>query len=194
MSGFWGRAGQEVPSSGADGPDYVPPPSPARDLAYAGVFGAAAFLLPTLFHLVHLGSVFMPMYLPLVTLAFLVRPTYAAGAAFLVPLLSALLTGMPPFYPPVAIVMSLELAAMGALAAIARRTFPRLPVLAILFPVLLLGRGLHVGLAWGFARVMDLPARFLAGLSLVAGWPGLLLMLAVVPPVVAVVARKAPRS
>lgn len=194
MSGFRGRAGQEVSGPGTGGPDYVPPPSPARDLAYAGVFGAAAFLLPTLFHLVHLGSVFMPMYLPLMTLAFLVRPAYAAGAALLVPLLSALLTGMPPFSPPVALFMSLELAAMGALAAIARRSFPRLPVLAILLPVLLLGRGFYMGLAWGFARFLDLPARFLAGLSLVAGWPGLLLMLAVVPSVVAVIARKAPRS
>ena len=41
-----------------------------RELAYSGVFGAAALLLPVLFHLVRLGAVFMPMYLPLVALAF----------------------------------------------------------------------------------------------------------------------------
>jgi len=37
---------------------------------------------------------------------------------------------------------------------------------------------------------MTLPARFVAGLSLIAGWPGLLLMLAVVPVLVAVIRRR----
>jgi hypothetical protein len=171
-------------------PSFTPRPGPARDLAYSGVFGAAAFLLPTLFHLVHLGHVFMPMYLPLVTLAFLVRPGYAAGTAFLVPLLSALLTGMPPFFPPIALFMAVELGLMALVIALARQRLPRVPNLAILLPALMLGRVLYVALAYGFARVMTLPARFVAGLSLIAGWPGLLLMLAVVPVLVAVIRRR----
>jgi len=84
-----------------------------RDLAYCGLFGAAALLLPVLFHLVHLGHIFMPMYLPLVTLAFFVRPGMSALTALVVPLLSGAVTGMPPFYPPVAPVMSVELALMA---------------------------------------------------------------------------------
>jgi demethylmenaquinone methyltransferase/2-methoxy-6-polyprenyl-1,4-benzoquinol methylase len=36
---------------------------------------------------------------------------------------------------------------------------------------------------YGFSRVLDLPAAFVAGISFVAGWPGLLLMLLVIPPV-----------
>lgn len=154
----------------------------ARDLAYGGLFGAAALLLPLVFHVFRLGHVFMPMYLPLVTLAFFVRPATAAATAFVVPLLSGALTGMPPFYPPVAGLMSLELAAMTAIisAVVARR--PRVNERLVLVPVLLFGRALYIGLAYAVNLAIGLPAAFLAGLSLLGGWPGILLMLVAVPP------------
>jgi hypothetical protein len=155
-----------------------------RDLAYCGLFGAAALLLPVLFHLVHLGHVFMPMYLPLVTLAFLVRPLPAATTAAITPVLSGAVTGMPPLYPPIAAFMGIELAFMAALIATVVRRWPRLHPWLVLIPVLLLGRVVNVALVYGFARIITLPAGFLAGLSLVSGWPGLILMVAAVPPVV----------
>lgn len=161
-----------------------------RELAYCGLFGAAALLLPVLFHLVRLGHVFMPMYLPLVALACLVRPLPAALTALAAPLLSAALTGMPPFYPPVAVLMALELSLMGALLAWLRARFARAPLLLHLLPVLLVGRALHLGLVVVFALAVELPAGFVAGASLLSGWPGLLLMLAVIPPLVRLVPRR----
>jgi hypothetical protein len=128
-----------------------------------------------------------------VTLAFLVRPRFAAGTALLVPILSALLTGMPPFFPPVALIMALELSLMAFLIAWVRGRLPRLPSLALLLPALVLGRILNVAMAWGLAHAMNLPAGFLAGLSLIAGWPGLILMAVVVPAVLAVIDRRSNR-
>jgi hypothetical protein len=154
-----------------------------RELAYAGLFGAAALLLPALFHLVHLGHVFMPMYLPLCALPFFVRPLPAAITAAVVPLLSGAVTGMPPFYPPVAMFMAIELAAMAGLIAAAARRWPRANEWVVLVPVLLFGRALYVALVYGFSLVIHLPAAFMAGLSFVSGWPGILLMIAVVPTV-----------
>ena len=154
-----------------------------RDLAYCGLFGAAALLLPVLFHLVHIGHVFMPMYLPLVTLAFLVRPLPAATTAVITPVLSGAVTGMPPLYPPIAAFMAIELAFMAALIATVIRRWPRSNPWLVLIPVLLLGRVVNVALVYGFARIIALPAGLLAGLSLVSGWPGLILMVAAVPPV-----------
>jgi hypothetical protein len=156
----------------------------ARELALGGLFGAAALLLPTVFHALQLGRVFMPMYLPLVALPFLVGPRVAMTTAVLVPLLSAAATGMPPLYPPVALVMAVELAAMSGCIALLARRQPRLPELAVLAPVLALGRVLNVALTYAFAVLLELPAGFVAGLSFVAGWPGLVLMLVVVPPLV----------
>lgn len=165
-----------------------------RELALSGVLGAAALLLPVLFHLLRLGHVFLPMYLPLVTLAFLVRPLPAAATALLVPLLSAVVTGMPPLYPPVAAVMAVELAVMGALIAAVVGRWPGVKAWLLLPAALALGRVLHVAAVYGLAQVMELPAAFLAGASLLAGWPGILLMLAVVPPVVQALRRGAPGS
>jgi ubiquinone/menaquinone biosynthesis C-methylase UbiE len=155
----------------------------ARDLAYCGLFGAAALLLPTVFHVVRLGHVFMPMYLPLVALAFFVRPLPAAITAFVVPVLSGAVTGMPPFYPPVAAFMSLELAAMAALIATAVIWLPKINEWLVLVPVLIFGRIFYVALVYAFSVAISLPAAFMAGLSFLAGWPGILLMIVVVPPV-----------
>jgi len=155
----------------------------ARDLAYCGLFGAAALLFPVVFHVVRLGHVFMPMYLPLVTLAFFVPPPAAAATALIVPILSGAVTGMPPFFPPTAVFMSIELAIMAALIAAVAARRPKVNEWLVLVPVLLFGRALYVGLVYAFSLAVALPAGFLAGLSLLAGWPGIVLMIAVVPPV-----------
>jgi len=165
-----------------------------RELAYCGLFGAASLLLPVLFHLLHVGHVFMPMYLPLVALAFFVRPLPAAVTAGLTPLLSAAVTGMPPFFPPVAILMAVELATMAALIAAVVGRWPCVNEWLVLAPVLVFGRVLYVGLVYVTSVAIELPAEFMAGLSLLSGWPGVLLILVVVPPVVRVSRRTGRRA
>lgn len=155
-----------------------------RELAYCAVFGAAAMLLPLIFHVFHLGSLFMPMYLPLVTLAFFVGPFPAALTAFVTPLISGAITGMPPFYPPVAFIMGVELSVMAAVIAFTRRIFPKVNELIILIPVLALGRCIGFGMIYGMALFMKLPAKFVAGASLLSGWPGIILMIAVIPAII----------
>ncbi len=156
----------------------------ARELAFCGLFGAAALLLPILFHLVHLGRIFMPMYLPLCTLPFFVRPYPAAATAALTPIISAALTGMPPFFPPTAVFMAVELSCMAALIAFVMQRRPKTNEWLLLTWVLLVGRVLYIVMTYAFALVIELPAKFMAGVSLISGWPGILLMIAVVPPLV----------
>lgn len=155
-----------------------------RDIAYCAVFGAAAMLLPVIFHVFHLGSIFMPMYLPLVTLAFFVGPFPAAITALLLPLISGATTGMPPFYPPVAFIMSIELSIMCSTIGLLRRSFPKATELLILIPVLLLGRCVGFGLIYLMALFMKLPAKFVAGASLLSGWPGIILMIVAIPAII----------
>ena len=52
--------------------------------------------------------------------------------------------------------------------------------------------GFYVALVLGFSCLVDLPAELLAGVSLLAGWPGVVLMIAVVPPVVRLAAGPRP--
>ena len=50
---------------------------------------------PRVFHLVGLGSVFLPMFLPIVILALLTSPIYLLSATIITPLLSTALFAMP---------------------------------------------------------------------------------------------------
>jgi hypothetical protein len=160
-----------------------------RELAYAGLFGAAAIALPAIFHLVQLGHLFMPMYLPLMALPFFVRWGMAGLTALVVPMLSAVITGMPPVMPPVAPIMALELCFMAAILSLMRRRWPSASPVFLLAPVLVAGRFLNAGLMYAASTLLDLPAGFTAGISFIAGWPGLILMLAVIPPI-ALLARR----
>jgi hypothetical protein len=160
-----------------------------RELTYAGLFGAAALLLPVLFHLVHLGRLFLPMYLPLLVLAFLVRPAPAAVTAALTPLLSAAATGMPPWVPPVAPIMAIELAIMVGLLSFTATRWPRANEWLLLAAALLLGRTISIGLTYGYSLMMGLPAKALAQVSFFVAWPGMVLNLVTVPPIVRIARR-----
>ena len=67
------------------------------------------------------------------------------------------------------------------------RTVERLASVSV--PVLLLGRVLNFALMYIAALVLQLPAGFVAGLSLLSGWPGIILMLVVVPPLVRIMKK-----
>ncbi|MCD6496930.1 MAG: hypothetical protein J7M25_01315 [Deltaproteobacteria bacterium] len=152
-----------------------------KELAYGGLFGAAALTLPIVFHAVHLGHVFMPMYFPLMTLPFLVGPKIAATTALVIPIFSGLVTGMPPFYPPIALFMSAELTMMAAVASwwYHRR---ETKVIVVLVSVLLLGRVMSAVTGYLLGLVLDLPAKFTSVMSVVSGWPGVVLMVVGIPP------------
>jgi len=153
----------------------------SKELAFCGLLGAASLTIPFLFHLMHLGKVFMPMYLPLMLLALYVSPFPAALTALIIPLLSGLLTGMPPFYPPIALLMSFEIALMAALLSGIRSSFKSIPLLIILVPVLIFGRVIQFTAIYLLAKFYELPAQFVAGASLISGWPGLILICVSLP-------------
>lgn len=167
----------------------------ARDTAYSGLFGALALALPALFHVFGpVGPMLLPMYWPLVTLAFLVPARRALVVAALVPWASAVLTGMPLLWPPLAAVMSVELAIQIAVIAACSGMLRRggwLRIALGLALVLIAGRFLHAGLVWALARAFpQLSAGMLAGASFLAGWPGVMLMLVFIPVFVRGTARK----
>lgn len=174
------------PMVGSPDPPHLRPraPFPLREASRAALVTALGLALPVAFHAVHLGSMFLPMFHPILAGAFFLAPAWAACTGVATPLLSALATGMPPLFPPVAVWMAVELGTMaGITSVLSRRT--RLPVVAILAASLAVGRLLYLTEVYLTARWLNLPADLLAGLSFFAGWPGLVLCLAIVPPAVA---------
>jgi len=153
---------------------------PSFDYVLAGLLLSASLVLPVFFHLLGLGSAFMPMFYPLALAGFLVSPPLAMVVGFSAPLLSALLTGMPPFYPPIAFIMMAEGLLFTALPRPLQRLLNLSDGLALLV-VLLLDRALLFVLVQAMARFMELPPRLLGWAAVVRGLPGLALMLAVLP-------------
>lgn len=168
--------------------DAAEPSLDLRELSRAAALCALGLLLPIAFHALQLGRVFLPMYLPLLAGAFLLRPRWAAFTAAVTPLVSAVLTGMPALFPPVAAWMAIELGSMAAVASVlhAKR---RLPVAVILAVVLVMGRFLYALLVWMTSGLLGLPAGVLSIASLVSAWPGMLLAMVVIPTCIGALKR-----
>ncbi len=152
-------------------------------MVMSAVMAAFGITLPMVFHMAGLGSKFLPMLLPILLNGFLSLLPWAALTGALVPVASGLLTGMPPFYPPIALVMSIEGALMAAAAAVIYRlSKPRIwPALVVAVG---LDRMVSAGLMWLMAGNFGLPPAVISTASLIQGFPGVALQLVVVPLVV----------
>jgi len=144
---------------------------------------ALALVLPAAFHLVGLGSRFLPLLLPLLVNGFLSPVRWALLTGALAPLASAVATGMPPLYPPLALVLSAEGMVLSGVAAAlyracGRRVWPALIVAVVC------GRATAFMLSWLLAKPFGLPPAMAGAALLVQGLPGVALQLAVVPLVV----------
>ena len=158
-----------------------------RYVTHSALYLALAILLPIAFHAFGLGGrVFLPMHIPVLLAGFLVGPSSGVIVGLLAPLLSYLLTGMPPTYAVP--LMSLELPMYGLVAGIAYRRL-RLNIylalaLAMLVGRLMFGLGLFV-----LGMLIDLPytaaAFFSTGGAIVSGLPGIAVQIVLIPIIVA---------
>ncbi len=166
------------------------PPSPARDLVLGGFFIALALVLPMAFHLLGAGTTFSPMHIPVFLAAFTTVPWVAVLVGLTVPLLSSLLTGMPPLSPPVAQGMVFELAFYALVTALVYRATRRIYLswaAGAIAGRLVLGLfGAAVLPLFGFASV---PLFYPLTAGLVSGLPGLAVQAVLVPTIVYAVER-----
>jgi len=152
---------------------------------------AVGLVLPILFHAVGLGKVFLPMHIPVLLAGFFCGPATALVVGGLTPLLSALLTGMPPLMPPTAQIMVFELAAYALLVSV---LFDRLGwgVYPSLIGAMVGGRLVYGLIGYLFLPLFGLqqvPLLYPLTYGVVTGLPGLVLQLAFVPAVVCLVRR-----
>jgi len=83
------------------------------DLVKASLFLALGLILPFIFHATGLpGQVFLPMHIPVLLCGFILGPQYGVMVGMVTPLLSSLLTGMPPLFP-IGFAMIFELGTYG---------------------------------------------------------------------------------
>jgi len=157
---------------------------PVRDLTLTALFLALGILFPMMFHMFGLGSAFLPMHIPVLLCGLIVGWKYGAACGLIVPVLSSVMTGMPPLFPT-AVAMMFELCAYGLLTGLFYR---KTNVYFSLIGAMLGGR-----LISGAANAILLGATgasygFMAFItaSFVTSLPGIIIQLIFVPLVVLV--------
>ena len=154
-----------------------------RQMALTAVFCAFGILFPLLFHFVGLGSIFLPMFLPLLIVGFLVDLPLAVAVGAMTPLLSSIATGMPPLSPPIAPLMAIEGAVLAGTASVLYRRF-HLNIWITMIAAIAGERFVLFIAAFFFAPVLGIPGEVLSLVSVVKGFPGVILLLIVTPVVV----------
>ena len=161
----------------------------SRDIVIAAIFSALGVVVPILFHLIGLWSVFMPMYLPIATVGFLVSFPAAVAAGIITPLFSAIVTGMPPFFPPVAPIMCIELSVLAGSISLFYKKF-KWNIRISLIGAIILSRTVYVVILLLIIPLMKLPPGVLTTAAAISGIPGIILMIAVVPFAVKTIEKK----
>lgn len=159
-----------------------------RRLTLTAMFIALGYLLPFLTgQIPQFGAMLSPMHIPALLCGFVCGWQYGLVAGAIMPLLRSATLGMPPMFPT-AVAMAFELAAYGCAAGLLYRALPKKIdfVYVALVLSMLIGRAV-----WGLASAVLMMGTenafttqaFLAG-AFINAWPGIVLHILVIPPVV----------
>ena len=159
-----------------------------RRLTLTAMFIALGYLLPFLTgQISQFGAMLSPMHIPALLCGFVCGWQYGLVAGAIMPLLRSATLGMPPMFPT-AVAMAFELAAYGCAAGLLYRALPKKIdfVYVALVLSMLIGRAV-----WGLASAVLMMGTenvfttqaFLAG-AFINAWPGIILHILVIPPVV----------
>ncbi len=163
----------------------------SRKLAFGGLLLAISLVLPQLFHgtgIPRSGEIFLPMHIPVLLAGFVLGPLYGGAIGALAPLLSSLITGMPP--PARLPFMIFELAAYGLLSGLFyyRLRLGSKPggiyislLLAMVGGRLVYGGFLLVAGAFTGTPITTLGAL---GVAITTGAVGILIQILLLPPIV----------
>lgn len=156
--------------------------SKVTKMVFSGLLIALGILLPQAFHVFGTagGGTFLPIHLPILMAGLLLGPYYGGVVGLVVPILSSMLTGMPPV--PKAYFMIVELVAYGVVTGIVIRkanVYISL-IAAMLAGRLLYGLALVVGVRLlHFTAPFANQAAFFGGI--VTGIPGIAIQLIILP-------------
>lgn len=151
-----------------------------RFIPLAALFSTLGLIFPVLFHFLGLGSAFLPMFIPIIMGSVLVPPVVAVSIAVITPMISFLLTGMPPVYPPILIIVLIELITVSLISSIlyGRKKFS---IWLTLFIALTADRLLLFLFIKFLAKQLGFPEQFFSMAAIAYGIPGIILIFTVIP-------------
>ena len=168
--------------------------SKTQKMITAAILIALGVLLPQIFHLIGgpgLGGTFLPMHIPVLLTGFIVGPFYGIIAGLMTPVLSSLMTGMPPVSPPILLLMMFELPIYGLVAGFLFER-KRKNVFISLISAMVLGR-----LSYGLGIIilskifmLNIPPAIGVGSAFISGLPGIALQIVLIPLTVKILEKR----
>lgn len=151
-----------------------------RFIPLAALFATLGIIFPIFFHFLGLGSAFLPMFIPVIMGAILLPPSMAVSVAVITPLMSFLFTGMPPVYPPLLLIVLVELMVVSLVCSVlyGREKFS---IWLTLLVALTLDRLLLFIFIQFLAKQIGFPEQFYSLAALAYGIPGIILIFIVIP-------------
>lgn len=152
-----------------------------KEIAQGGLFIALGIIFPLSFHGVGLGPVFLPMFFPLLVAGFMLSPRAAIPVGLITPVLSHLITQMPPaFLLPL---MTVEGIILAGLPAIMGSGGYRKILINLLITLALDRVAIYVMIEI-FSPFLNLPPDLTAISAVLWGIPGLIAIVVVIPIIV----------
>lgn len=131
-----------------------------------------------------LGSILLPMHIPVLICGFVCGPWYGVSSGFITPVLSFLLMGLPPIFP-VGVSMMFELATYGFLSAFMYRMMKGKILLPLIISMIG-GRLVMAGINLILFQFLHEPygiAIFISS-ALITAMPGIIIQLTLIPIIV----------
>ncbi|HZJ77187.1 MAG TPA: ECF transporter S component [Clostridia bacterium] len=159
-----------------------------KKLVFASLFMALALLLPLITGQIQsVGSMLLPMHIPILLCGFICGPKYGLAVGSMSPILRSVIFTMPPMYP-VAVAMAFELAAYGFFSGFFNKSLPKknYAIYVNLVLSMLIGR-----VVWGLAMLIMLGVdstpftwgMFATG-AFMQALPGIAIQIVLIPPIV----------
>ena len=152
----------------------------SKDITLTALFITLGVTIPIFFHQMALaGRIFSPMHIPVFLAGIFVGPVSGLIVGLACPVMSFLLTGMPP--PYAVPLMSLELPVYGISIGILIRVI-KVPVLSLLLAMILGRLAFALGL-FVFGLFLSLPygPEAFIKVSVITGLPGIAIQLILIP-------------
>jgi len=165
----------------------------SKKIVLSAMFISIGVILPICFHSIPgAGGVLLPMHIPVLMCGLLLGAPYGLICGILTPLLSSLLTGMPPM--AVLPGMMIELAVYGSVSGLTSHFLKidneLLRLYAALLSAMLLGRIAGGAVNALIFRAGDYSMQIWMSTYFVTGLPGIVIQLGAIPSIVATM-RKA---
>lgn len=159
-----------------------------RDMIFAAMMVALGIVIPMSIHSLNVSQVVLPMHLPVLVGGFILPWPLALLVGVLTPVLSSLLTSMPPLMPMLPI-MVVELATYGMAASVLyhKAKWHPLPTLLVTMVAGRLVASVMVWLLVQFLGIEFLPPMAFFISSITTGLPGIIIQLILVPLILAMI-------